>query len=92
MEHARNHEAEQRVWEAYLPLLLASARSASANKEVLFSEQAAKGFVLLTLTPDQARADLMAVSNITEPTFETRVVKTYRVTPHAAGVSAPGEG
>ena len=65
---------------------------ASANREVLFSDQAAKGFLLLTLTPTEARADLMAVSNITEPTYETRVVKTYRVTPEAGGVSAPVEG
>ena len=62
---------------------------ASANKEVIFNDQRAKGFVLLTLTPAEARADLVAVSNITEPTFETRVVKTFRVTPEAGGVSAP---
>ncbi|CAN5681750.1 alkaline phosphatase [soil metagenome] len=64
---------------------------ASANKEVVFSDQSAKGFILLTLTPTEARADLMAVSNITEPTFETRVAKSYRVTPEQGGLSAPVE-
>ena len=64
---------------------------ASANKEVIFNDQRAKGFILLTLTPTEARADLMAVSNITEPTYETRVVKTYRVTPEDGGLSAPAE-
>ncbi|CAN5581506.1 alkaline phosphatase [soil metagenome] len=62
---------------------------ASANKEVVFSDQAAKGFVLLTLTPTEAKGELMAVSNITEPTFETRVVKTFKVTPEPGGLSAP---
>ena len=65
---------------------------AKANREVVFNDQAAKGFILLTLTPGEAKADLMAVSNITEPTYETRVVKTYRVAPEAGGVSAPVEG
>ncbi|MDO8379585.1 MAG: alkaline phosphatase, partial [Phenylobacterium sp.] len=64
---------------------------ASANREVVYNHQSAKGFVLLTLTPDEARADLMAVSNITEPTYETKVLKTYRVTPEAGGLSAPTE-
>ncbi|WP_340646531.1 alkaline phosphatase D family protein [Phenylobacterium sp.] len=61
----------------------------SANKEVVFNDQRAKGFILLTLTPTEARADLMAVSNITEPTYETRVVKSFRVTPAQGGLSAP---
>lgn len=64
---------------------------ASANKEVVFNDQKAKGFILLTLTPTEAKVDLMAVSNITEPTYETRVVKTFRVTPEAGGLSAPVE-
>ncbi|HQT54416.1 MAG TPA: alkaline phosphatase D family protein [Phenylobacterium sp.] len=64
---------------------------AQANREVLFCDQNAKGFLLLTLTPNEAKADLMAVSNITEPTYDTRVVKTYRVTPEAGGLSAPTE-
>ena len=62
-----------------------------ADQKVIFNDQRAKGFILLTLTPTEARADLMAVSNITEPTYETRVVKTYRVTPEDGGLSAPAE-
>uniref|UniRef100_UPI00286E4305 alkaline phosphatase D family protein n=1 Tax=Phenylobacterium sp. TaxID=1871053 RepID=UPI00286E4305 len=64
---------------------------AQANKEVVFCDQKAKGFLLLTLTPTEAKADLMAVSNITQPTYETRVAKTYRVTPEQGGLSAPTE-
>ena len=64
---------------------------AQANKEVVFCDQKAKGFLLLTLTPTEAKADLMAVSNITEPTYESRIVKTYRVTPEQGGLSAPVE-
>lgn len=65
---------------------------AQSNREVVFCDQKAKGFLLLTLTPTEAQADLMAVSSITEPTYETRVVKTYHVTPEAGGVSAPVSG
>ena len=64
---------------------------ASANKEVVYNHQSAKGFVLLTLTPTQARADLVVVSNITAPTYETSVLKTYRVMPEIGGLSAPAE-
>ncbi|MES3029241.1 MAG: alkaline phosphatase D family protein [Pseudomonadota bacterium] len=64
---------------------------ASANTEVVFSDQAAKGFVLLSLTRDEAKAELMAVSTITAKPFETRVVKTFIVKPEGAGVSALSE-
>lgn len=61
---------------------------ASANKEVVFSDQAAKGFVLLTLTRDAAKAELMAVSSIHSPAFETKTLKTFLVKPEGKGVSA----
>ena len=64
---------------------------ASANTEVVFSDQAAKGFVLLSLTREEAKAELMAVSTITAKPFETRVVKTFVVKPEGAGVSALSE-
>ncbi|WP_312160670.1 alkaline phosphatase D family protein [Phenylobacterium sp.] len=63
----------------------------AANKEVVFSDQAAKGFVLLTLTRQEARAELMTVSTIVSKTFETKVLKTFKVTPEARGVSALSE-
>ena len=64
---------------------------ASANKEVVFSDQSAKGFVLLSLSREEAKAELMAVSSIVSKTFETRVVKTFVVKPEARGVSGLSE-
>lgn len=64
---------------------------AAANKEVVFSDQAAKGFVLLTLTHQDAKAELMAVSTIVSKTFETKVLKTFKVTPEAHRVSGLSE-
>ncbi|HVK43142.1 MAG TPA: alkaline phosphatase D family protein [Phenylobacterium sp.] len=64
---------------------------ASANKEVVFSDQAAKGFILLTLEREQAKAELMAVSTIVAKPFETRVVKAFVVKPEANGVSGLSE-
>lgn len=61
---------------------------AQSAKEVVFCDQAAKGFLLLTLSREEAKAELMAVSTIVSKTFETRVLKTFRVKPEAAGVSA----
>ncbi len=52
---------------------------ADQNKEVVYSHQSAKGFTLLTLTPEEARAELVAVSTITERTYETKALKRYRV-------------
>ncbi|MDO8900695.1 MAG: alkaline phosphatase D family protein [Phenylobacterium sp.] len=56
-------------------------------KEVVHSDHDAKGFVLLTLTPDMARGDLMTVSSITSRDYETRVRKAYAVSPLEGGVS-----
>ena len=64
---------------------------AAANKEVVFSDQASKGFVLLTLTREEAKAELMAVSTIVSKDFQTSVVKTFRVTPEGRRVSGLSE-
>ena len=64
---------------------------ASANSEVVFSDQAAKGFVLLSLSREEAKAELMTVSTIVAEPFETRVLKTFIVRPDGAGVSALSE-
>jgi alkaline phosphatase D len=60
---------------------------AAASPEVVFSDQGAKGFILLTLSHTEARGDLMAVSSITSKTFTTRMVKSFRVTPEGTGLS-----
>jgi alkaline phosphatase D len=75
----------------YVPGVDVGEIFARANEEVVFNDQTAKGFVLLTLTREEARGELMAVSTITSPTFTTRVVKTFRVRPDGAGLSAPTE-
>ena len=61
---------------------------AKHDREVLFNNQTAKGFVLLTLTHTQATAELMAVSSIRDKAFTTRPIATYHATPGPAGVSA----
>jgi alkaline phosphatase D len=58
------------------------------NKEVVFSDQASKGFVLLTLTRTGAKAELMAVSSIVEKDYSAAPLKTFAVTPGRSGVSA----
>lgn len=60
---------------------------AKTNKEVIWNDQVSKGFVLLTLTREAARADMVAVSTITERTFTANAVKRFRVTPQGKGVS-----
>jgi alkaline phosphatase D len=60
---------------------------AKANDEVLFNDQVSQGFVLLTLTRDQAKAEMVAVSTIVSKDFTTKVVKAFAATPEGAGVS-----
>ncbi len=60
---------------------------AKYNREVLFNNQTAHGFLLLTLTHTQATGELMAVSSIKDKTFTTKPIAAYHVTPGASGVS-----
>jgi alkaline phosphatase D len=55
------------------------------NKEVLFCDQRAKGYVLLTLTPAEARAQLIAVTPHEKP-YTAETLATYLLAP------ATGEG
>jgi alkaline phosphatase D len=64
---------------------------AKANKDVVFNDQMSKGYLLLTLTRTEARADMVAVSTITSRTFETKVVKSFKTAPEGKGVSALSE-
>ena len=58
-----------------------------------YSHGSAKGFVLLTLEHGKATGDLMMVSTILEPKYETSVLKRFVVTPAAdGGVEALKEG
>jgi alkaline phosphatase D len=60
---------------------------AKANKEVVFNDQVAKGFVLLTLTREEARGDMVAVSTIVATDYKTSVVKSFVTRPAGAGLS-----
>lgn len=63
------------------------------NKEVKYSHPSAKGFLLLTLEHGKATGELIAVSTIFEPKYETSVLKRFVVTPGAdGGVEALKEG
>lgn len=64
---------------------------AKANPEVIFNDQMSKGYVLLTLTRTEARADMVAVSTITSKTFTTQVVKSFKAMPDGKGVSKLSE-
>ena len=57
------------------------------NREVVFNNQTAHGFVLLTLTHASATGAFIAVSSIKDKAFTTRAIATYRATPGATGVS-----
>jgi alkaline phosphatase D len=60
---------------------------AKANPEVIFNDQVSKGFVLLTLTREQAKGEMVAVSTIVAKDFTTKVVKAFAATPDGKGVS-----
>lgn len=73
----------------YLPMIPVGEVYAKANREVVYSNMAAKGFVLLTLNRGEAKGELMKVSTITDKAFITDVDKTFTVTPQpGGGVSA----
>ncbi len=61
---------------------------AKHNREVLFNDQQANGFVRLTLSRTQALGELIAVSTVAEKAFKTKVLAAYRATPGPAGVSS----
>lgn len=51
----------------------------AAGEEVLFCDQRAKGFILLTLTPERAAADYVAVSTITDRTHTAATLARFEV-------------
>ncbi len=58
---------------------------AQTNEEVVFCDQSSKGFVLLTLTRDQATAELKAVSTILAKPFEVRDAARFIIARGPAG-------
>ncbi|MDB5425976.1 MAG: phosphodiesterase/alkaline phosphatase, partial [Phenylobacterium sp.] len=61
---------------------------AQANKEVVFNDQMSQGFILLTLTREEARGDMVAVSTIVAKDFKTRTVKSFATRPDGKGLTA----
>ena len=74
--------------EAGVPLPLGPLLSAN-NDEVVFCDQTAKGYVLLTLTPERAEAKLQSVSTILAKPYTARTVSTWVVTRDAGGITGP---
>jgi alkaline phosphatase D len=50
---------------------------ADANDEVAYCDQNQKGFILLTLTPEFARGDYIAVSTVLEKPYTTRTIAAF---------------
>lgn len=51
----------------------------AANEEVVFCDQKAKGYILLSLDRERARADYVAVSTILAKPFQTRTLASFEV-------------
>lgn len=77
----------------YLPGAPLGQAYVARNKEVKFTDQGAKGYLLLTLEHGRATGELVAVSTILETTYQTKVLKRFVVTPgDDGGVKALAEG
>jgi len=74
--------------DAVAPLPLGPLLSAN-NDEVVFCDQTAKGYILLTLTPERAEAKLQSVSTILAKPYEARTLSTWVVTRDADGITGP---
>jgi alkaline phosphatase D len=74
--------------DAVAPLPLGPLLSAN-NDEVVFCDQTAKGYILLTLTPERAEAKLQSVSTILAKPYDARTVSTWVVTRDTDGLTAP---
>jgi len=55
------------------------------NAEVVFTDHSAKGYVLLTLTKTEAKAEYMAVSTILSEAYTVAPMRTFPVTPVSVG-------
>lgn len=53
----------------------------AASPEVAYCDQKAKGYILLTLTPGQAKADYVAVSTVLEPSYTVSTIAQFTVDP-----------
>jgi alkaline phosphatase D len=74
--------------DAVAPLPLGPLLSAN-NDEVVFCDQTAKGYILLTLTPERAEAKLQTVSTILARPYVASTLSTWVVSLGADGITAP---
>lgn len=72
-----------------LPPAFANQAVNDANPEVAFIDFQPRGFVRLTLTPERARGELMAVSTILEKPYRLDVLKAWEVEAGPRGVTGP---
>jgi phosphodiesterase/alkaline phosphatase D-like protein len=56
------------------------ARLAAHNREVLWTDNGPRGWLRLTLTPTEARAQFLALSTVTETRYTQRVLKEVVIT------------
>ena len=77
--------------DAVAPLPLGALLS-GGNDEVVFCDQTAKGYVLLTLTPDRAEAKLQTVSTILTKPYDARTLSAWSVTRDGEGLTVPVRG
>lgn len=56
------------------------------NKEVVYTDHNANGFVLVTLTREKAKAEMVAVSTVYAPQYEVKVLRAFEVRPAEVGV------
>lgn len=75
-----------------VPRLPLGAALMQANDEVVFCDQSAKGYILLTLTPTEAKAELRTVSTLFAKPYEAGVLKTFTVARAADGLGPLVEG
>jgi len=61
------------------------------SDEVVYNDQSSKGFVLVTLSRDAARGDLVVVSTVVDKTFTVRTAKSFKATPEGTGISKLNE-
>ena len=73
----------------YLPGAPLGPAYVTRNKEVKFTDQGAKGFLLLTLEHGRATGELIAVSTILDTKYQTQVLKRFVVTPGDEGGVKP---
>jgi len=69
------------------PSLNFGAMTKKANPHILHHEMYTRGYVLLTLTPDEALADFVSVSTVKDTRFETGLESRWRVEPARGGVT-----